>query len=225
MKKFSFIAIALVGIYSAVLISLEIQFSQAFVRHFFTDIEGPLPFYAINTSLAVFLQLATALMFAVSLVSLERSEKNKQERRFYWSQLIIFGFLALDDRFLFHEKLGARLGIEDAFILLCFGVLEVILLLTLGNFIKRAKPAKRYIYAAATFFLSMFFFDAFLPQKMVLRLSLEDLSKTWADTFLFLFAWEIYCHNITILKRKIDKNSPYKKSLDEFTLKELAGRK
>ncbi|EDN67519.1 hypothetical protein BGP_5886 [Beggiatoa sp. PS] len=42
--------------------------------------------------------------------------------------------------------------------------------------------------------------DALFPSKMVLRLSLEELTKLWADICLFLFAWEILIHQIRQLK-------------------------
>lgn len=205
MKNLSFIAIALLSVYSTVLIFLEIRVSQPFVRNFFTDIEGPVTFYAVNTSLSVFLQLAIALMFAASLVCIEGDDLCKTERYFYRSQILLFGFMACDDRFLFHEKIGARLGIEDAFVLFFFGLLEVAVLLTWGNFIHRCASQQAYILAAAACFALMIVIDGFLPREIVPRLSLEDLSKTWAVTLLFLCSWDIYRQHIIALKRQIER--------------------
>jgi hypothetical protein len=84
MKQFRYIWLVLLGIYSIVLIVIEILVSQEFVRNFFTDITGPVPFYAINTSLSVFLLLATVLTFAVCLICIEGDEQSKTlQRQFY----------------------------------------------------------------------------------------------------------------------------------------------
>ena len=52
-------------IYSVVLLAIEWNHSQEFVRNYFTDIVGPDRFYAINTTLCVFLLGGTALLFLV----------------------------------------------------------------------------------------------------------------------------------------------------------------
>ena len=43
--------------------------------------------------------------------------------------------------------------------------------------------------AASVLFGVMMFADACLPHDMAMRLSIEDLAKTWATFFFFLFAW------------------------------------
>ena len=203
LKKFSYSYICFLGLtaYCIVLIFLEIKVSQKFVRNFFTDIEGPVPFYAVNTTLSVFLLFATALMFAVCLVCLQPGKKNKAKVNFYRSQILLFGYLACDDRFLLHEKLGAMLGIQDALILIGLGMLEIWLIVTWGNFSQWNQKTKNNIYKAAICFAVMVAIDSFLPREMIPRLSLEDLSKTWANTFIFLFSWSMFCHNVAILKK------------------------
>jgi hypothetical protein len=186
--------------YSLVLIFIEINTSQDFVRYFYTDIEGEVPFYAINTSLAVFLMLATSLMFKVNSVLLPLEKTKVTQRKFYHSQACFFCYLAFDDRFLIHEKLGYILGINDTFIMLSLGITEIAFILTWGNYQQWNKSTKLYLFKAAICFAIMVIMDGFFPQEVVLRLSVEDLSKTWANVFLFLFAWDIFRQNITTLQ-------------------------
>ena len=100
-------------------------------------------------------------------------------------------FLGFDDRFQIHEWLGSRLGIEDALIILALAIVELLLLLTLGKLTERPKGTRYYIYLAALFLGLMILIDGWVPRELVPRLSLEDLSKTWATVFIFLFAWSI----------------------------------
>ena len=201
----SYFWILILTAYCVTLIFLEIKVSQQFVRNFFTDIEGPVPFYAVNTTLSVLLLFATALMFAVSLVCLRPENKNNNIVNFYRSQILIFGYLACDDRFLIHEKIGAILGIQDALVLLGLGILEIVLILTWGNFFQWNKPIRNNLYKAAICFAIMVAIDSLLPREMIPRLSLEDLAKTWANTFLFLFSWSIFRHHVAILHRAAKK--------------------
>jgi hypothetical protein len=96
----------LLVVYSAVLIGVELSTSQAFVRNFFTDIEGPVHFYAVNTTLTVALLWGAALLFAVCVVCTEGLPDAAQPRWFYLSQVLMFAFLGFDDRFQFHEWAG-----------------------------------------------------------------------------------------------------------------------
>ncbi|MCP4210963.1 MAG: hypothetical protein GY764_05730, partial [Halieaceae bacterium] len=68
-------AIAVLVIYSLVMLAIEANTSQAFVRNYFSDIEGEAPFYGINTSISVFFLWATALLFVISHCYLEKSEQ------------------------------------------------------------------------------------------------------------------------------------------------------
>ena len=196
----------MLSIYSAVLIMIEVWISQDFARNFFTDITGPVRFYAINTTISVFLLWSTALIFAI-IVCLEDSKQKRDDRNFYLSQILIFAFLGFDDRFLVHEWLGVVLGFNDALILLSVGIMEVVLLLTLGNLRQQRKRTRYYIYLAAFFFILMIVIDGLLPREIVPRLSIEDLAKTWAAAFLFLFSWGICYEKINALKAR-DETSP-----------------
>jgi hypothetical protein len=209
MKKiYSHFWLLLLVSYSLILMFTEIRTSQDYVHYFYADIEGEVPLYAVNTTLTVSLMLATSLMFKVSSVLLPREKNNVTQRSFYLSQACFFCYLAFDDRFLIHEKLGYILGINDAFIILSLGVTEIALILTWGNYQQWKESTKSYLFKAAICFAIMVIMDGFFPQEVVLRLSLEDLSKTWANVFLFLFAWDIFRQNITTLRQHLPATQP-----------------
>ena len=208
-KYYCYLWFFILTIYCIVLVSIEVKVSQDFVRNFFADIQGEVPLYAINTSLSVCLLLGTALMFVVILASLPLQESNLNKILFYRSQVVLFGYLALDDRFLIHEYLGHILGINDALILAGLGILEVFLILTLSNYQQWSRTTINYLLAATACSALMLFIDGVIPSEMIPRLSLEDLSKTWANTFLFMFAWSLFRHNINVLKLRTQEQ-PYR---------------
>jgi hypothetical protein len=193
-RSFFFIALL---VYSITLLYIEKHTSQDFVRNFLTDIEGPVFFYAINTSLSVFFLWSTALIFVVCLLCIEPL-KAQQEQWFYFSQIGLFGWLGCDDRFLIHEHLSP--WISEVYIMLGLALLEVYFLITLGRLSKQPPSAVFYLYLGAIFTGIMMVIDTFIPSQMVLRLSAEDLSKLWGTVFLFLFAWEILKYKIQQLK-------------------------
>ena len=192
-----FFFIALI-VYSITLLYIEKHTSQDFVRNFFTDIEGPVFFYAINTSLSVFLLWSTALVFAVGLLCLEPL-KAQPEKWFYFSQIGLFGWLGFDDRFLVHEHLSH--WVHEVYIMLGLALLEVYFLITWGQLNKQPQSAIFYLYIGAIFPGIMMVIDTFMPSRMVFRLSAEDLSKLWGTFFLFLFAWEILKYKIQQLRK------------------------
>jgi hypothetical protein len=51
--------------------------------------------------------------------------------------------------------------------------------------------ARRWLLGVTLSFLVMTVVDGVVPAERVLRLSVEDLSKTWGGFFLFLFGWEM----------------------------------
>ena len=87
-------------------------------------------------------------------------------------------------------------------------ITEVALLLWLGRFRHWPKHLRCYIYAAAGFLLAMLTIDEFVPRDLVPRLSLEDLSKTWATVFIFLYAWHTCCDRIRALKEQESLRTP-----------------
>ena len=71
-----------------------------------------------------------------------------------------------------------------------------------GNYQQWSKTTKNYLLAAAAFSALMLLIDGAFPREMIPRPSLEDLSKTWANAFIFMFAWSILIRNINALKSK-----------------------
>jgi hypothetical protein len=192
--------------YSLTIFTIEWQTSQEVVRHFLTDIgQGEVFFYAINTTFSYSLLWATALIFAVCLLCLEDNMPHR-DGFFYWSQVIMFTYLGLDERFMFHEKLGAWLHHNDAYLLLGLGIIELGLLFSFGNLRQKPILARYFLFTAACFFAIMVVVDALFPAHMRLRLSLEELTKLWADLCLTLFAWEILRQQISRLKGKSYQN-------------------
>ena len=206
MKTITFGSIILLIIYSILLIFLEFQFGQDYVRFYFTDISGPVRFYAVNTTFSVFFLWACALIFFINLSFLDKRENRDSDRIFYVSQIFIFAYLGADDRFMLHEAFGLKFHINDAFILLGIGFIEIGFLFFYGNMKQWSKPTKLYLLTAAGFFSLMTFIDAFMPNELLLRLTIEDLTKTWAAFFLFMFALEIYKNNINRLKQQVKNN-------------------
>lgn len=186
--------------YSVSMIVIEANTSQQFVRNFFTDISGPVPFYAINTSLSVFFLGSTSLMFALCLTCIKDTPAPKKEYYFYISQIFMFAYLCLDDRFMFHEKMFSILGFRGDFFLFALGVLEVIFLILLADIMNQKSKVKTTVFLASFCYLTMFCIDSYVPSNLIFRLSLEDLFKTWSSFFFLLFAWEICCEKIQDLK-------------------------
>jgi len=187
----------LFSLYSLFLITIEWQFGQTYVRQYLTDIKGDVIFYAVNTSLSAVLLWATALLFAINLYCIPRYSR---EYYFSVSQIIIFSYLGLDDRFMLHELLGYVLQINDSFILLAIGFLELGLLHFLAELPNRQRSTRYFLYCAGLCFAAMTVIDTKFPSAMLLRLTLEDTSKVWAGLFLCLFAWEIVTQNIKHLQ-------------------------
>ncbi len=180
--------IALAG-YSLVLMSVELGTSQDFVRHFFTDIEGPVPFFAVNTTLSVFLLWSTALLFLVCFAVLGQGVVSKRLRWFYASQVAVFAFLGFDDRFKVHERVGAWFDMGDHYLLIAVAVAQCGFLTILGGRRVLHGASLKCLGLASVLFAVMLVIDAKFPHDLVLRLSLEDLAKTWACLFFLLFAW------------------------------------
>ena len=175
-------------VYSVALLAIEWTTSQAHVRHYFTDITGPVFFYAANTSLCVMLLAMSAVLAAFCALVLD-SKGRRSERVFDASQTIVFAGLAFDDRFGLHEAIGSRLPFDDAVLLGLVGVVEILLLVRFRDAIPSA--CRRWILIAGAFFGAMLIVDAFAPLEARLRLSAEDLLKAWGALFVLVFAWEI----------------------------------
>ena len=190
----------LASLYSAVLIIAEALHSQDYVRPYYADIEGSVLFFAVNTTISTALLWACALIFGICLTLLE--VESTRRRIFYLSQVLVFAYLGLDDRFMFHEILGERLGIADVYLILGLGILEMGTLLFLGEIDKRSASVRFYLLAAGGMFMVMVYADGFMGARQLLRLSIEDLSKTWGGLFLCLMAWRMMRDEIDALRRR-----------------------
>ncbi|MEM8867458.1 MAG: hypothetical protein AAGC73_04240 [Verrucomicrobiota bacterium] len=102
------------------------------MRHYFDDIIGPKNFPAINTSLSCFLLGSEGLLYLVAF-HFQPARSPRSQTIFLLSQAGIFFYLCLDDRFLLHEQFGNHSGIDDHYILLIVGLLELALLASLGR--------------------------------------------------------------------------------------------
>jgi hypothetical protein len=104
--------------YSILILYIEYRFVQDEVRHYLGDIEGPRPFYAINTSLSVLLLACASLVFLASAYCIAGEKLNKKRRIFYIIQFLLFAYLALDDRFMIHKHIGPLLGVEGDYLVI-----------------------------------------------------------------------------------------------------------
>ncbi|WP_269526101.1 hypothetical protein [Coraliomargarita parva] len=180
----------LLALYSTILLLTEYKFGQDTVRIFFGDLPGAGRFHYFNTSLCYLLFCGTGLLFLVA-ASFQPDDAGPRQGTFLFSQVIIFGYLGLDDRYVLHEQIGTAIGIDDVFVLLVLGGMELTLLLTAGRTFLRSKMTLACLGLAGGFFALMAFCDGALPLDMPMRLSMEDLSKTWSAFFLFLYGWTV----------------------------------
>lgn len=190
--KYQVLLFSILGLasYSLVMLIAEFMTSQEEVRPYFTDISGPVRFYAINTSLSVFLLWGTALLFLVTL-SFRKADTCIREILFLLSQVCVFGYLGMDDRFLLHEQIGQRLQIGDHYVLLVVGFAEALCLWFLGRKYLMSLHTFVPLFLAAAFFGLMTIVDGFFPHEMVMRLSIEDLLKVWAGFCFLIFSWSV----------------------------------
>jgi len=200
MKLFRLAPVTLLTIYSVALVGIELRTSQDHVRNYFTDISGPVRLYAINTTLTVFLLWSCALLFAVHLRLLEDPARQRKQRLFCGSQIVVFGYLGFDDRFLVHEWLSEALAVQDTLILVGIGAIEAVCLISAGELRSRSRKTLTYLALAAVAFLIISGIDAFLASELRLRLSCEDLAKAWSAFFLFLFSWRVLMEHIQGIK-------------------------
>ena len=199
MRKILIYIFTLLGLYSVALGLIDVQLGQDAVRGYFSDIitgtDYLLPYralFGINTTLSVSMLTGTALIFLVCIGLGQRRGRSGRPVLFQWSQVLIFLFLACDERLLIHEKVGALLHIEDALVIAGLGFVELVLLVFVGDVMQQPWKMKGWLILAAIFFALMVGVDGLLPSGMSGRLALEDLSKTWAVLFLLIYAWQ-YC--------------------------------
>ena len=203
-------------LYSLAMVISEIAVSRDFVRYFFTDITNPLLFdsvitidsnfargflvrlFGVNTTLCVLLLWTCCILFACRFFIAGK----KRVRTFALIQMILFAYLALDERFLFHELIGVIVGINDAFVLLIIGIAELAVLFHWRDVWLEAQHSGMFLLFAAFFFFLMILIDAFIHSPSLPRLAAEDLFKLWACFSLLFFSITIF---ITYVKNKIEE--------------------
>lgn len=193
--------IALLLVYTLGILGIEWFTSQTYVRHYLADIAGPVRLWAINTTVTTFLLTAGALLYALNLYFVEGAE-HARTRVFFLSQIAVYLYLAADERLVIHELIGRETGTHDSVTLLLVGVTEVVLLLTLGSFRSQPRPLQALWLGSAGFAACMFFVDIFVDEFARMRLSLEDMFKTWSIFLLFAVPLLMLHWNIVALKRR-----------------------
>ncbi len=199
MKKGSRFLIVVLAAYSIILLTLEWNTSQEYIRNYFTDIEGKVFFYGINTTLSMSLFFAISLVFLITIFTL-KDYANKKEFYFLISQVCLFFYLGMDDRFMFHEKELYKLGIDGDYILAMLAAAEFFALIFFGNLKSINRRNLIFLILAGIFAAIMFTVDLFFPSHLRLRLSSEDLAKTWSAFFFFIFALSNLVDRINVLK-------------------------
>jgi hypothetical protein len=201
LRRLELVLFALLAVYTATLIYAEARFSQDFVRNYFSDVIGPRPFYAVNSVLSLSLMISTGVIFLINFILVDGLRGRGKAPLFCATQVVMFVYFALDELCMIHELVGLRFGVNDALIILGLGLVELMLVVGLGE-LRTMKPrAKRLLCTAVVLFFFMWCIDAFAAKRAFLRLSLEDLFKLWAIVFFFLWALQICRDRIDDLKR------------------------
>lgn len=186
-------------IYSLVLLYIEATTSQEYVRTYFTDIgraakkgfyaapDGQIGF-AINTSLSAF-NLGAAGVLTL-FAGLARGGRLGKAEWLFTLQGCMFLYLSADDRLMLHERIGHALHTYSTVILALAGLINLLLYLVLFRFsyFNRRMIVLLITGGILTGFMQVC--DLLLPHRMPLRLSIEDLLKTWAGFFFLWFGWE-----------------------------------
>lgn len=177
-----------VALYGLTLVGLELSGHRDLTRQICNDVVGPSRVYALNTSLCAGLLggAALLLLFAASVA------ESSLDRRYFRLQAALFGYLAMDDRFLLHETLGRVLRIDDALIILALGVVQLVLLATLARLRTRSAAARACLWGAGASFGLMVAADFWDEQLAAWpRLTIEDGAKAWGAALLLAYAWEL----------------------------------
>ena len=198
MKKIKFFCSFGLFIYSAILLGYEIIGYHEQIKFVYANIVQPLKvnsgniyFYAINTSLVTFLLFGTVIILVISLIY----HANKSgEILFYWSQIILFVILGLCERFLTFSNAYQLFDIHPDFILVALATLESFIVLVYLNTFLPQETFRSYFYKAIVFFviiLGMDALDIFFKDKLILKVFIKNISKSWFSLYIFLFFWEI----------------------------------
>jgi hypothetical protein len=86
------------------------------------------------------------------------------------------------------------------FLLLFVGFCQLYFLWKYGRILEEEWRIKKPLIIAAFFFVIMFSIDILAPKNLFLRLSFEDLSKTWANLFFLYYAFQYYLRMVNRMK-------------------------
>lgn len=180
-------------VFSVVILSLEFNYGQDYVRHYLTDIEGPVLFFGLQTTITTILLVIISYNFALAFrYAKVTSEAPKHMRFFFLSQILVFMYLAVDERFMFHERIAYILGIHDALFLFSIAVGQLVVFLYFWRYCKTLIYWNSPLVLGALCFVAMLFIDAFGAEDARMRLSSEDLFKLWAIFFFFRYSFKVY---------------------------------
>lgn len=183
-------------LYAAVLVALELGGGQEALRPYVADVDGQF-LTGVNTTASVSLVWAAALLFAVALWAHRRVVVHedpgavRRDRWFLATQVVVFAAVGVDDRFLVHERVAARLDIPDAPLLAAVGLLEIGLLVTIGRITTRPRDQVRPLVGAAVAFGLMVLIDGLAPADATGRLAAEEVTKVAGATLVAVFAWRV----------------------------------
>lgn len=186
-------------LYSLGLFYLEYAFGQDHLRHYVTDIDGEVLLYAINTTLSMILLALTAYNFYLCFDHFKSRSNKNSEWVFYLLQSLIFLYLALDERFMLHERIGYVIGFHDSIPLLMVAVAELGVLYYFRETAFKDQSFKTILFISGVLFALMLFVDAFAPSRALFRLAAEDLLKLWAVYLLFRYSLKHYRHTFSMV--------------------------
>lgn len=190
-------------LYSVFIILLEYNYGQDHVRHYLTDSQGPVLLFGIHTTITTILLSITSYNFLLCYFFAKDTKVEKIDYKlFFISQSILFLYLALDERFMLHERIGFVLGIRDAYPLLLVAIAEAFLLLYFKEIRIASIKWKSTLVMGAVCFSIMVIIDTFAPLNSPLRLSFEDLFKLWGIFFLFKYSCAKYLIWVQKIKLK-----------------------
>ena len=204
MKILRFLVFSLLIIYSITLTATEIFSANDLASGLFSSIsktDGPTiweHFYAVNTTISVFLYWSVALIFAICMLFGEQEQGLTRERYFYLTQVLIFTLLGISYRFMLHKMLAAWLQFDPGWLIIALVFLEFILVVNYVSFYQSQDI--RLLYPAFGFWLLTATLETLGLAKFTGHLSLANLSRTWSGIFFFCFAWRILYSKIVVMK-------------------------
>ena len=205
MKILRFLVFSLLIIYSITLIATEIFSTNDLAPSLFSPIskvDGSLiseHFYAVNTTLSVFLYWSVALVFVICMLFSEEEQGVTREQYFYLTQVLIFILMGMSYRFMLHKMIAAWFGFAPGCLILGLAIFEFFLVVNYNNSYPAATIGAP-LYLAFAFWLLVAILETFGETKFTGHLSLANLSRTWSGILFFCFAWRVLYTKIMATK-------------------------